>query len=152
MGCCSRPDITKKLKNHQKYMMVQIRRHFLRCIMRSSMCLILEISVWSWNHQGMKNYGIRKIVCFSDSNYAGDLVGKRSVTWFIWYVLVVPGSCHPNMQRSMMLSRSEAEWASLLETVKEIMFVIQLLLSMKISIKVAVTVKVNNVETIFMDS
>ena len=50
----------------------------------------------------------------------------------------------------MMLSSSEAEWVALSETVKEVMFVIRLLRSMKILVKLPATVRVDMIEAIFM--
>ena len=35
-----------------------------------------------------------EIVCLSNSNYAGDLVSKQSISGFILYVLSVPVSWH----------------------------------------------------------
>ena len=56
------------------------------------------------------------------------------------------------MQRSVMLSSSEAEWVSLSEAVKEIMFVLHLLEFMEIKVQYPVTVRVDNVGTIFMST
>ena len=51
-----------------------------------------------------------------------------------------------------MLSSSEAEWVALSEGVKEVMFVTQLLGSTKISVKLPVMTRVDNVGAIFMAS
>ena len=55
-------------------------------------------------------------------------------------------------QKSVKLSSSEAEWATLSEAVNETMFMIQLLGSMKILVKLQVTVRFINVGAIFMAS
>ena len=55
-------------------------------------------------------------------------------------------------QKNVPLSGSEAEYAALSEAVKEMMFIIQLLGSMKISVNYRVTVRVDNLGTIFMAS
>ena len=90
------------------------------------------------------------LVCYSDSDYAGDPDSRRSVSGFILYVKGVPISWRSKAQRSVTLSSSEAEWVALSEAVKEIMFVLQLLESMKIKVKLPVTVRVDNVGAIFM--
>ena len=54
-----------------------------------------------------------EIVCFSDSNYACDLVSRRSIGSFILYVLCVPVSWQSKAQKSVTLSSSEAEWVTL---------------------------------------
>ena len=93
-----------------------------------------------------------KIVCFNDSNYAGDLVSRRSVNGFIHYVLGVPASWESKTQKSVRLSTSEAKWVALSEAVKEIMFMIQLLGNMKIYVKLTVMVRVSSVGVKFMTS
>ena len=52
----------------------------------------------------------------------------------------------------MPISSTEAEYKTLSEAVKEVMFVLQLLRSMKILVKLSVMVRVDNVYTIFMAS
>ena len=61
----------------------------------------------------------------------GVLVSWRSKAW-----------------KSITLLNSEAEWVALLVAVKEVM--LQLLRSMKISVKHPVTLRVDNVEMIFV--
>ena len=48
------------------------------------------------------------------------------------------------------VSSFETKWVVLSKAVKEVMFVIQLLRNMKISVKLPVTVRVDNEGTIFM--
>ena len=50
----------------------------------------------------------------------------------------------------MTLSSSEAELVALLEAAKVVLFMIQLFLSMKLSVKFPVIVRVDNVGVIFM--
>ena len=71
---------------------------------------------------------------------------------FILYVKGVPISWRSKAQQSVNLSSSEAEWVALSEAVKEIMLVLQLLESMKIKVKLPVTVRVDNVGAIFMSN
>ena len=52
--------------------------------------------------------------------------------------------------KSVSLSSSEVEYVALSEAVKEEMFVVQLLGSMKIAVKYPVMVRVDNVGAIFM--
>ena len=84
-----------------------------------------------------------EIVCFGDNDYAGDPVSKKSMSGFILYVLSVPFSWQSKLQKSVSLSSLEAEYTDLPEAVKEVMFIIQLLGSMKILVKYPVTVRVD---------
>ena len=83
------------------------------------------------------------IVCFSNSNYAGDTIRRQSISGFILYALGVPVSWQLKLQKSVSHSISEVEYIALLEAVKEVMSVLQLLQSMK---------RVDNVDAIIMAS
>ena len=111
----------------------------------------------------MKNLGLkiehtenssepRGIICFSNSNYIGDLVSRWSISGFILYVLGILVSWQSKSQKIDSLSSSEIEYIALSKAVKEVMFMIQLPASMKISFKYPVMVRVNNVGPIFMAS
>ena len=89
-----------------------------------------------------------EIVCFGNSDYAGDLVSRRSISGFIFYVLGVPVSWPWKSQKSFSLSSSEMEYIALSEAVKEVTFVVQHLESMQIIVKYLVMVRVDNVGAI----
>jgi hypothetical protein len=90
------------------------------------------------------------IIVFCDSDYAGDKEKRISVTGFVVYLLGVPISWKSKAQRSVTLSSSEAEFVALSEAAKEIKFVVQVLLSMGIPVKIPIIVRVDNVGAIFM--
>ena len=92
------------------------------------------------------------LVLYCDSDYAGDPDSRKSVSGYILFVRGVPVAWRSKAQCSVTLSSSEAEWISLSEAVKEIMFVLQLLGAMKIKVQLPVTVLVDNVGAIFMSS
>ena len=73
-----------------------------------------------------------EIIFFSNSDYVGDPVSKKSVSGFILCVLGVLVSWQQKAQQTMTLSSSEAEWATLLVAVNEVLSLIKLLRSMKI--------------------
>ena len=91
-----------------------------------------------------------EMICFSDSNYAGDLVSRRSIIDFLLYVLGLPVSWRSKLNKSVSLSSSETEYIALSEAVKKAVFVLQLLGSMKILVKYPVMVRVDNIGAIFM--
>lgn len=91
-----------------------------------------------------------KLVVYCDSDYAGDKETRISVTGFIVYLLGVPISWKSKGQKSVTLSSSEAEFVALSEAAKEIKFIVQVLLSMGIPVKLPVIVRVDNVGAIFM--
>ena len=91
-----------------------------------------------------------ELICFSDSDYAGDADTRRSVSGYILYVQGVLIIWRLKAQRSVTLSLTEAEWVALSEAVKEIIFVLQLLESLNINVKLPIIVRMDNVGTIFM--
>ncbi len=90
-----------------------------------------------------------ELICFSDIDYAGDLDSRRSVSGFVLCVCGVPINWRSKAQCSVELSSSEAEWVAASEAMKEVVFVLQLLQSMKIKIKLPKIVHVDNVGAIF---
>ena len=81
----------------------------------------------------------------NDSDYSRDPVTRKSLSGFMLYVLDASVTWWLKGQKSMTLSSSEAKWVVLSEAVKEIMFVVKLLQSMKISVKIPITVIVENI-------
>ena len=91
-----------------------------------------------------------ELVCFSDSDYAGDPDSRRSVSGYVLFAMGVPIVWRSQGQKSVTLSSSEAEWIAMSEAVKDIMFLVQLLQSMSIPVRLPVTVRVDNIGAIFM--
>ena len=79
-------------------------------------------------------------------------MSRRSISGFILYALGVSVSWQSKPQKSVLLSCSEADYVALSEAVKEVMFMILLLGSMKIVVKFTVMVRVDNVGNIFLAS
>jgi len=88
-------------------------------------------------------------LCFV-SNYVGDQDTQIRVTGLCVFLMGVPISCKSRAQRSVTLSSSEAEFVVLSEAAKEIKFVVQVLMSIGIPVKLPVIVRVDNVGAIFM--
>ena len=89
-----------------------------------------------------------KIICFSKSDHAGDPEARLSVSGLVMYVSGVQHSWWTELQQHVALSSTDAECVALWNAVKNVMFVIQLLWSMKISLKLPVTVRVDLLTTL----
>ena len=87
---------------------------------------------------------------YSDSNYAGDKDTQFLVGGFVLYIRGVPVSWRSKSQRVITLSSTEAEWITASEAVREVIFVLQLLESMKINMKLPIHVYVENIGAVFM--
>jgi hypothetical protein len=87
---------------------------------------------------------------YSDSDWAGDKDNRKSVTGFIIFLLGAPVMWRSEAQGSVALSSTEAKFYALSKSAKEIKFIVQVLTSMGIPVKIPVVVRVDNVGAIFM--
>jgi hypothetical protein len=87
---------------------------------------------------------------YSDSDWAGDKDNRHSVTGFVIFLLGVPIVWKSKLQRTVSLSSSEAEYYALSEAVKEIKFVVQILMSIGMKVEMPIQVLVDNIGAIFM--
>jgi len=90
------------------------------------------------------------LTVFCDSDYAGDVDSRISVTGFCVFLMGVPVSWKSRSQKSVTLSSSEAEFVALSEAAKEVKFIVQVLLSIGIDVELPVIVRVDNVGAIFL--
>ena len=86
----------------------------------------------------------------TDSDFAADKVKRVSVTGYVIYFMGIPVAWRSRGQKGMVLSTSEAKYVALSEVVKELKFIIQVLETMKVNVKLPITVHVDNVGAIFM--
>jgi hypothetical protein len=91
-----------------------------------------------------------EVKVYSDSDWAGDKDSRKSVSGYILFLCNVPVCWRSKSQAAISLSSSEAEMYALTEAVKEIPFIIQVLLFMNVKIKLPVEVKVDNMGAIYM--
>jgi hypothetical protein len=93
---------------------------------------------------------IWKIVLYTDSSFAGDLETRHSVSGFIMFLCEVPIIWVSRQQKAVTLSSTEAEYYAVSEAVKEILFVVQILMDMGIAVETPITVRVDNMGAVFM--
>jgi hypothetical protein len=91
-----------------------------------------------------------EVKVFSDSDWAGDKDTRKSVSGYLLFVCNVPVCWRSKSQAAISLSSSEAEMYALTEAVKEIPFIVQVLLFMNAKIKLPVEVKVDNMGAIYI--
>jgi hypothetical protein len=90
------------------------------------------------------------LVMYSDSDWAGDLDNRKSITGFILFVMGCPVVWKSKQQGNVSLSSTEAEYVAVSESTKEIIFIAQTLESIGIEVKYPIIVKVDNIGAIFM--
>ena len=102
---------------------------------------------------GLKFYPKRctsTIQAFSDSDSAGNKETRRSVYGYFMYFCGIPIAWKSKGMRSVVLSTTEAEYIALSEVVKEIKFIIQLMSTTNMSVKMPTTIYVDNVGAIWL--
>jgi hypothetical protein len=87
---------------------------------------------------------------YSDSDWAGDKDNRKSVSGFVLFLCGVLIMWRSKQQATVALSSAEAEFIAVGELVKEIVFVVQILLSMGVAVKMPVVIFVDNMGAIFM--
>ena len=90
------------------------------------------------------------LILYSDSDWAGDKDTRKSVTGYMLFLNGVLICWRSRGQKAVALSSSEAEFYACSEAVKEIPFVLQILLFLEIPVKLPVEVYVDNIGAIFM--
>ena len=91
-----------------------------------------------------------ELVLWTDSDWGGDKEDRRSISGFMLFLNGVLISWRSRSQRQVALSSSEAEFYACSEAVKEIPFVVQILLFLGVPVELPVVVKVDNIGAIFM--
>ena len=81
------------------------------------------------------------LTMYTDSDYAGDKETRISIAGYILFFMGVPIIWKSKLQKSVMLSSSEAEYVALSEAAKDIKFVYQLMGSIGIQIELPIIVR-----------
>ena len=87
---------------------------------------------------------------YCDSDYAGDKDTTKSVAGFAIYLFGNLIAWRSKSQRSVALSSSEAEYVSISEITKDILFVKQVLEFLGQKIEYPIVIKVDNIGAIYM--
>ena len=96
------------------------------------------------------NDGIWKLEALSDSDFANDKDTRYSVYGHIIYFCGVPVTWKSKSMKSVVLSKTEAEYVAVSEVDKEIKILYQMLWSMEIKVPQAIKVQVDNVGAIWL--
>ena len=90
------------------------------------------------------------LLVYSDSDWAGDKDTRKSVSGYMIFLNNVLICWRSKAQQVVALSSSEAEFYACSEAVREIPFIVQILIFLGIPVKLPVIVKVDNIGAIFM--
>ena len=146
----SRPDICNPVRELSKTMDAPAPAH-----LKEMYKLIRH--VLSTKGYGLK-FELRKemikwaLKALSDSDFASDKETRISVYGYIIYFCGIPIAWRSKGMKSVVLSTTEAEYMALSEVVKELKFIVQLLQTMNIEVKLPITVFVDNVGAIWLSN
>ena len=93
---------------------------------------------------------IWRLILLSDSNWATDKDGRKSVTGFMIFLNDVLICWRSVSQKVVALSSSEAEFYACSDACKEIPFIVQILEFLGIQVEKPIKVKMDNIGAIFM--
>ena len=81
------------------------------------------------------NNKLWELKAYSDADFAGDKETRIIVTGYVVYFVSVPVCWCSCGQKSVTLSRTEAEYVACTEVVKEVLFIIQLLKHLRVEVQ-----------------
>jgi hypothetical protein len=87
---------------------------------------------------------------YCDSDFAGDLDNRRSISGYIIYICGCPIAWRSKGQKNVTLSSTEAEYVAISEVAQEILFILGILDSMNIKVEHRIIVNVDNIGAIYL--
>ena len=144
----SRPDIANAVQELSKVLDEPSATAYMEMLRLTK--YVLETRYFGLKIQPSMQDDVWVLYVYSDSDYGGDKDSCISVGGYVLYVCGVPVSWSSRSQRTITLSSTEAEWIAASKAVKEVIFILQLLESMKINVKLPIFVNVDNIGAVFM--
>ena len=98
------------------------------------------------------NKGVFKwsMKAYCDSDFAGDVEHRKSVSGFIIYINGCPISWRSRGQKSVTLSSTEAEYVAISEVSTEILYILHILRFLGLQIELPIEVNVDNIGAIYL--
>ena len=87
---------------------------------------------------------------YSDSDFAGDTDGRKSISGYVIYLQGCPISWRSKGQKSVSLSSTEAEYMAVSEIATEILFIRSMLEFLGVTVELPIEVNVDNIGAIYL--
>jgi hypothetical protein len=146
----TRPDVANATRELTKVLDKAAPAHYkymLRCIK-----YILETRDLALHFKPQLQKGLFTLLGRADSEFSGDKETRISVYGYILYFCGCPVSWKSKMGRSVTLSSTEAEYVSISELAKEVLFVKYLLDSMGLELKYPIIIETDNIGAIYFSN
>ena len=145
----TRPDISNQTRELSKVMDGATKEHWkglLRAIsyVRDTKDYKLEMKP---NKMGKIKWSLK---AFSDSDFAGDPDGRKSVSGYVIYLNGMPVAWRSKGQKSVTLSSTEAEYVAISEVMTEVLFIREILEFLGVEIEYPIQVHVDNIGAIYL--
>ena len=146
----SRPDISNPVRELSKTMDAPAPVHLKE--MYKLIRFVLSTKDYGLKLKLIKS--IRKWVlkALSDSDFASDKETMNSVYGYVVYFCGIRTAWRSKGMKSVVLSTTEAEYMALSEVVKELKFIVQLLQTINITVKLPIILHVDNVGAIWLSN
>ena len=146
----SRPDICNPVRELSKTMDAPAPAHLKE--MYKVIRHVLSTKGYGLKFKLSKDMIKWALKALSDSDFASDKETRISVFGYIIYFCGIPIAWRSKGMKSVVLSTTEAEYMALSEVVKELKFIVQLLQTMSIEVKLPIIVYVDNVGAIWLSN
>jgi hypothetical protein len=144
----SRPEIANAVRELTKVLDRATPEHY-KAMLRA-MKYVLETRDYGLHMKPVLNGNLFKLVGKADSEFCGDKETRISVYGFILYFCGCAISWRSKMGRSVTLSSTEAEYVSISELAKEVLFVKHVLDSMGLLLEYPIIIEVDNAGAIYL--
>ena len=146
----SRPDICNPVRELSKTMDAPAPAHLKE--MYKLIRFVLSTKDYGLKFKLIKSIKKWVLKTLSDSDFASDKETRISAYGYVIYFCGIPIAWRSKGMKSVVLSTTEAEYMALSEVVKELIFILQLLQTINITVELSITVHVDNVGAIWLSN
>ena len=144
----SRPDLSNSVRELSKVMDGANKNHLK--MLRRVVKFVIDTQDRKLILQPKPNKVNWEMRGYSDSDFAGDVDGRKSISGYIIYVQGCPISWRSKGQKSVSLSSTEAEYMAVSEVATEILFMKSMMDFLGVPVSLPIEVYVDNVGAIYL--
>ena len=144
----SRPDIANATRELSKSMDGATMLGYLELL--RVIKYVLDTEGYGLKLKPQKQEETWRLIAYTDSDWAGDQETRISVSGYVLYFASVAIAWRSKGQKCVTLSSSEAEYVALSECVKDVRFVMKIMIELGVEPPKPVVVRIDNVGAMFM--
>ena len=144
----SRPDLSNSVRELSKVMDGATKGHMK--LLRRVIKFVIDTKERKLILKPRKELNKWEIKGYSDSDFAGDTDGRKSISGYVIYLQGCPISWRSKGQKSVSLSSTEAEYMAVSEIATEILFIRSMLEFLGVKVELPIEVNVDNIGAIYL--